>query len=201
MTIETVLAVGGLIGTLAGLTGTVFYGRAARKLHRERLSFTWDELHAGGRELGRQVKEAGFAPEIVLTPSIRGATVAGIVVLEFDNQLPIFMCIQEDIRAVHFAFSPSDHTAVETSKWRIRVPDALRGHTDKRILIVDDFAMSGDSLVKIRECLTQFGFAREAVRAASLVCTTTTKDTNKAPEFCWYETPTSRFYFPWGQAR
>src|SRR5574341_845286 len=107
--------------SVAGVIGTFYFGITAGKLYRERIRFTWDELHAGGRDLAKKVKEVGFLPEIVLTPSIRGATVAGIVVLEFDNQLPMFTCVQEDVRNTPFSFRPHDHTMVETGKWRIHI--------------------------------------------------------------------------------
>jgi hypoxanthine phosphoribosyltransferase len=194
---EVVSGVVSVVGTI----GTIYYGRMTRKLNRERISFTWSELQAGARDLARMVKESSFPPEIILTPSVRGTTVAGIIVLEFDSGLPLYTCIQEDVHRP-FSFQPDGYTKVETSKWRIHVPEALRSHSDKKILIVDDFAMSGDALIEIRECLTErFGFREDAVRAATLVCTSAAKAGNKAPDFFWYKSPSPDFYFPWGRAR
>ncbi len=177
----------------------VYYGRENRKLQRERISFTWDELYTGARDLAKKVR-GGFVPEIVLAISVRGATVAGIVVLEFDIGLPLFTCIQDDLNA-RFSFQPFDHTLIQTRKWSIYIPNALRAHADKRILIVDDFAMSGDLLDAVRRQIIEFGFREQSIKAATLVCATDAIGGHKAPEFYWHETPTHRFYFPWGQAR
>lgn len=196
-------AVNVILGILsvAGTFGTFYFGWQARKLNRERISFTWDELHAGGRDLAKQVKDSDFSPDIVLTPSIRGATVAGIVVLDLEIQTPLYTRIQEDRTRPTFGYVPSAHTRVETTKWHIFIPESLRAHSDKKILIVDDFAMSGDALFQVKQCLEMFGFRTGAIKSATLVCTTTAIGGGKAPDFYWHKTPDYEFYFPWGRAR
>jgi hypoxanthine phosphoribosyltransferase len=192
-----------MIGTICAVLGiavAVYFGIENRRLQREKIRFTWDDISAGARDLARKIKKAGFAPEIVLTLSFRGAMVAGIIVLEFDSEPLVYTCIAVDIHTA-LSFPPREHTLIETTKWRLYIPDSLRGHSDKKILIVDDFTMSGDALGAVRRHHHGFGFDHHAVKAATLVCTTGAIDGGKAPEFYWYETPTTRFYFPWGQAR
>jgi hypoxanthine phosphoribosyltransferase len=171
---------------------------------RRKFRLTWADIHDGAKELADRAKKATFVPHLILTPSIRGAAVGGSVVLGFDRQIPIFVCIQQDLNRQAFVKVPANHALITTTKWITFVPEALklmRSSDCCRILIVDDFAMSGTTIEMIRNCLsTQFGFEKNNIRSATIVCTNVLKGTPRAPDFYCFEYPDNNFYFPWGKA-
>jgi hypoxanthine phosphoribosyltransferase len=171
-----------------------------KKLSRERISFRWADVHAGANDIARYFRKQSFEPELLLTLSVRGATIAGVTSLEYDGCMPIYLCVQEDV-AAPFPNPPTDHTVVETAKWRTHIPNALKSHSAQRILVIDDFVASGDSLQLVRAKLQEFGFQKTRIKTATLVCTTTAIQTKKAPDYYCQEVPTPNFRFPWGRAK
>jgi hypoxanthine phosphoribosyltransferase len=184
----------------AGAIVSIYFGLEARKLSKRRISFNWEELHTGSRDLARQVRRSRFIPDLIISISVRGATVAGIVTLEFNSSVPLLMCIQED-KSAPFRFRPGDHVVVESDKWRIHLPEALLAHNDKKLLIVDDFTMSGGTLAAVRQELEMRGWGSKNIRTATLVCTAQANDLGKGPDFYWWLAESHIFYFPWGVAR
>jgi hypoxanthine phosphoribosyltransferase len=51
------------------------------------------------------------------------------------------------------------------------LPEGLRGLKEKRVLLVDDFAMSGDGLLRVKNQLLEYGFAADSIRTGSVVAT------------------------------
>lgn len=99
-----------------------------------------------------------------------------------------------------FKSRPENHEVVSTSKWNIYIPESLFKENDKRLLILDDFTMSGDSVTQLVDFFIEKGFSPEKVKTASLICTNTAIDGGKAPDYYCFDIPDAQFYFPWGKA-
>ena len=76
----------------------------------------------------------------------------------------------------------------------------VKANKNVKVLIVDDFAMSGDSLKEIVNLLEKKGFKRENIRTATIVCTPNAYDIRKQPNYYCIKNDYKEFNFPWGKA-
>ncbi|MDQ5820386.1 MAG: hypothetical protein M3540_02985 [Actinomycetota bacterium] len=104
-------------------------------------------------------------------------------------------------RDQHFQGSLDDFDTIRTNKCNVHIPLALYKHRDLKLLIIDDLALGGDTLVAMRDHCIAHGFQADSVKTMSLVATEVAIRNRKAPDFFWKETDSPRFYFPWGEAR
>lgn len=179
---------------------TVYFGVQSKRLFREKRRFSWEDMQTGSRELARTIRR-DFMPEIIYTLSPRGAIIVYLSISEMGDHIPVYVGIQEDIRNNPFSSPPQDHEVVSTSKWNNYIPTSLFKESDKKLLILDDFAMSGDSLTNLVKFFVKKGFSNDNVKTATLVCTNTAIDGRKAPNYYWFPIPDAQFYFPWGKAK
>lgn len=146
-----------------------------------------------------------FKPDIIFSPCRRGATIANLF-LDLDENVYLFVGVREDIRdGDTFKYTPEKLSdcwyTIETKKYKQYIPKQLLENKQAKLLILDDFAMSGDSMLAITKFLIENGFVRENIKTATIVCTDAAFYAKKAPDFIWLKTSHIDFYFPWGKAR
>jgi hypoxanthine phosphoribosyltransferase len=192
----------GVVSVL-GVFGTFYFGVRSGRLAREKRRFTWGDVQNGAQEIARRVK-AEFRPDAVYALSARGAVIVHLTMAYIGEDVPIYVGIQEDSGAGRFAHPPQAHDIITTTKWNNYIPVSLlkdKGREHLKLLIVDDLAVSGDSLLMIVQQFLKHGFRRENIKTATLVCTANAIDTHKEPDYYSFAVPDARFYFPWGIAR
>jgi hypoxanthine phosphoribosyltransferase len=188
------------ITTIVGTACSVYYGRKSSQLEKEQKKLDWADLQAAANDLGATIK-TGFEPEVMLTPGLRGATFTNLLASEFAKEIPVFVGISS-WKAKSDAISACDKFfKVETNKWFVHIPDFISNYKDKRMLLVDDFAMSGDFLEKLKDALMQHGFSKDRIKSVCIATTKVAIDNHKAPDYFWMQTKDNSFYFPWGRAR
>jgi len=141
-----------------------------------------------------------FVPDVVFTPGLRGATFANLLVAEFNEEIPVVVgisIIKQDATVINL---PNYHL-IETTKWSVYIPEQLFAFSQKNILIVDDFAMSGDFLHNLSATLIARGFAKEHIRTMCVAVTKVAIKAHKAPDYYWFQAEEANFYFPWGKAK
>lgn len=89
----------------------------------------------------------------------------------------------------------------DASKVRQHVPRGLYASAKCSVLIVDDFAMSGDGLDGARSRLQARGYSPDSVRTASLIVSAMAIARHRALDFYWKKVDSLDFFFPWGRAR
>lgn len=192
------------IVSVAGVIGTIHYGKKSLHLNRELRRIAWSDLKSASRDLKNKIKGEKFYPDIVFTPCRRGATVANLV-FEVGENIILYVGIREDRREDKFVFSSNgwkkDWEVVKTEKYFHYIPNAMLKEKNLNLLILDDFAMSGTSLTNIVDFLLSKGFSEDKIKTATIVCTDVAHDAGKAPDFWWKKTPYIDFEFPWGRAR
>ncbi|HEV3260743.1 MAG TPA: hypothetical protein VG013_28070 [Gemmataceae bacterium] len=62
------------------------------------------------------------------------------------------------------------------------LPEGLRDLKDKRVLLLDDFVMSGDGLLRVKNQLLEYGFAADGIRSGSVVATKVSIANKKGPD-------------------
>ncbi len=188
------------ITTLIGVVLTVYFGVRARRLELDRKRLRYEELQAAANDLGAKINKT-FTPDAMFTPGLRGATFANLLVAELKTEVPVFVGVSSWKDSEKPITSVPGHRTLETNKWFVHVPESLLSGQYSSILVVDDFAMSGDFLQLIVTTLTAAGKKTEQIMTACVVTTKVAVQNHKAPNFYWQQTADDTFYFPWGRAR
>lgn len=158
------------------------------------------DLQVAARSLARKLKQE-FKPDIILSPSARGGIIAFFLRQDISENIPIFVGVCQWRKSDRFEGNMSSFSSVETENWQIYVPSAILDNKDKNILILDDFAMTGDTLRKMKELLVGKGVSEDNIRTMAVVATKVAILGNKGPNYQWLEVDSPSFYFPWGEAR
>lgn len=184
--------------TVLGVIGTFYFGLKTRSLRKEIRRFTWDDIHMAARN---QIIEAirKFYPEMIVTMAGPGAIVSNIAMQEVKDYLPIFTIEARHPDAPEFPIKLPDHYKVSTSRWIYYVPEDIFGYIDRRVLLFDDCAVTGDTLQGVVGLLVERGFSRDNIFTSALVTTETAVDSGKAPDIYTYVVPDGNFYMPWGR--
>ena len=194
------------------------YQRESKELQKRLRTITWDELRMRSQELRKKIEsgqseipETGqpeippFQPDIIFTPCRRGATVANLM-YGVDQNILLYVGIRVD----NYRGTPSPTEialprntgweVADTSKYSHYIPSILFEFKDARnLLILDDFAMSGNSLAGVKRRFVEKGFNGE-IKTATIVCTDTAKQLRQEPDYYSLDVTDNDFYFPWGKA-
>jgi hypoxanthine phosphoribosyltransferase len=149
-------------------------------------------------DLARSVDRSGFMPDYILAISERGAMVGNLVARELRKQIPIVTVAYLD---KHEATSIPGYITLEGTKATTFVPAGLKALNTSKILLLDDFVMSGDGLERVRNWLLADGFANDNIRSGAVVTTRLAIANHKGPDFYAKETKDFDFWFPWGRAK
>lgn len=189
---------------ILGVTTVVGFGLAiwqairAEQLNRRERDLDWPRFRSAASDLARSVDRSDFMPDIILALSERGAMVAHLVARELRRQVPIL--------TVAYLSRPDPsveipgYEALHRTKAVIFIPEQLAGLRDRRLLLLDDFVMSGDGLDAIVALLLAQGFKRRDIRSGSVVATKLAIASKKGPDYYGREVRDFDFYFPWGRA-
>lgn len=193
----------GLIGVVTGVFGIIYtwyLNKKSKELEKMNRSLSWAELQGGTYDLWKQFK-GDYEPEVILAPNLRGGIIGHMIMDQYDTHIPVFVGLIF-WRQNNGEIPPlPNHFEIRTGKWMLYIPKAIMDFKDKRLLIVDDFAMSGDTLAGVKQTLVDAGFNPDLIKTASLVTTKVAVANNKSADYKWKEAEDNNFYFPWGKAR
>ncbi|MCI4066371.1 hypothetical protein MRQ36_28985 [Micromonospora sp. R77] len=184
--------------TVIGFALAIWQTLRAEQLNRRQRDLQWPQFRGAVSDLARSIDRSDFIPEVIVALSDRGAMVAHLVVRELRKQLPII--------TVGYLGSSADsvelpgYKALAGAKSSVYLPDRLAELNHRRVLLVDDFVMSGDGLIRARSEMFSSGFTAERVRSASVVATRLSIVNKKGPDFYAREVRDFDFRFPWGRA-
>ncbi len=204
MDMNLILGAAGFILGVGGIILSFYFQHENKKLQKELKRITWSDLVIAAREFRIKINKV-FKPDIIFSPCRRGATIANLFIGVNEN-IFLFVGVREDIRdGDKFKCIPeklNEHwDTIGTNKYKQYIPKQLLENKQAKLLILDDFAMSGDSLLAITDYLIKNGFDRSNIKTATIVCTDAAFDAKKMPDFFWLKSPHTDFYFPWGKAR
>jgi Predicted phosphoribosyltransferases len=190
------------IVTVLSLLVTIYYGRKASILETQKKKLDWSDIQTCANDLGDRIKQDNFIPDLIFTPGLRAASFVSLLETEFNNiNIPTFVGMSFWKSSSFTSTFIANHERLETNKWQILVPEAMLNLTDKKILVVDDFAMSGDFIISLKHLLINKGFKNENIKTATIAVTKVAKANKKCPDYYWIETNDNSFYFPWGKAK
>lgn len=186
------------VTTVLGFGLAIWQAMRAEQLNKRQRDLDWPRFRNAASDLARSVDRSRFMPDFILSLSDRGAIVGHVVARELRRQIPIITVgylDQED------AVSIPGFLTLHGTKATTFLPEGLRGLKEKRVLLVDDFVMSGDGLLRIKDQLLEYGFAADCIRSGAVVATKISIANKKGPDFFAREARDIDFFFPWGRAK
>jgi hypoxanthine phosphoribosyltransferase len=189
---------------ILGLTTVLGFGLAiwqttrAEQLNRRQRDLDWPRFRNAAADLARAVDRSGYMPDFILSISDRGAIVSNLVARELRRQIPIITVGYLD---------EADEVSIPGfltlcgAKTTTFLPEGLKDLKDKKILLVDDFVMSGDGVLRVKNQLLKYGFPEDCIRSGSVVATRISIASKKGPDFFAREARDFDFFFPWGRAK
>ena len=186
------------ITTVFGFGLAVWQAMRAEQLNKRQRDLDWPRFRNAASDLARSVDRSGFMPDFILSISDRGAMVGHLVARELRRQIPIitvgYLDQEEEVSIPGFL-------TLRGTKATTFLPDGLKGLKGKRVLLVDDFVMSGDGLLRIKDQLLDYGFAKDSIKSGAVVATKVSVANKKGPDFFAREARDFDFFFPWGRAK
>lgn len=189
-----------IVGTILGAVGVMLTINSNKKEKRLR-TVTWSDLQSATKYFWRKLKHNKFVPTFIITPGQKGGIIAQLVRDFYEENIPIFSGFLEP-NSTSRAFDDNYFTII-TTKWRVHMPISIKTFEDKesaKILIVDDFVMSGDFLLNLKNTLLELGYQKDNICACSVAVTKVAIDGHKEPDYYWKVVENKDFYFPWGKA-
>lgn len=120
---------------------------------------------------------------------------------ESNRQVPVTPVVQTEVPRSSVAQGGDNDSRLcaRTAKWLYCLPVISVHSSRKKILIIDDFSSSGDSLRELKKCILESNEMLE-VRTASLISVKSLQEAGKAPDYTWFWVDTHEVHFPWGHA-
>jgi hypoxanthine phosphoribosyltransferase len=184
--------------TLIGFGLAIWQTIRAEQLNRRERDLDWPRFRSAASDLARSVDRSDFMPDVILALSERGSIVAHLVARELRAQVPI-LTVAYLSRPDHSVDLPG-HSAIRGTKAVLFLPDGIGELKGRRLLLLDDFVMTGDGLNSVIGTLLGKGFDRKSIRSGAVVATRISIASKKGPDFIGRETEGFDFYFPWGRA-
>lgn len=182
--------------SIFGVAGTFYFGIQSNKLLKSKNRYSWTDIYKACEVLGIYMKRR-IKPDLILCFSGPSGIVTNLIVESTNYFIPVYTIILEKKeRGQEISL---DLTTVQTSRWKLHFPNNLSNMINKKICIIDDAVISGDSLNSVKESLIQLGFKKDNIRTCSIVCTMVAKLANKSPDKYVYLTDQTSFFMPWGK--
>ena len=183
--------------SILGVAGTFYYGYKSLRLARTRTHFDWTQMRNAGRLLSNSITRR-FKPDMILAIQGGGGIFAHLILFEMGEEIPLDIIKLLPKSDPTDRFSSDDFLLKHTTKWNYFIPKELGRCKHLKVLLVDDFAITGDSLSKLREALMELGFPRAHITTASAICSQAAIDAQNRPDFYWTKSQTVKVYLPWG---
>ncbi|WCN83810.1 phosphoribosyltransferase [Micromonospora sp. LH3U1] len=184
--------------TVIGFGLAIWQAVRAEQLNRRERDLDWPRFRSTTSDLARSIDRSDFMPEVILALSERGAMVAHLVARELRRQVPI-VTVAYLGRPDGNADIPG-YEAIHGTKAVLFLPERIGELQGRRLLLLDDFVMSGDGLHATIAALLGKGFDRQDIRSGAVVATKLSIVSKKGPDYFGREARNFDFYFPWGRA-
>jgi hypoxanthine phosphoribosyltransferase len=198
----TIISIISLIATIVSTYIAVIQSMKVRVLRKQKHRLSWDDMEVGINQLFKEI-EKDYKPEIVICLSERGTAIVTMGFAVFGRNLPIFTAFWQDPNKEMMDLSNMGFIELNSRGRKFFLPEVVLNFKDKKLLVIDDWAFSGQAMTYMYNVLKNNGVSDENIRCAALVVTPPAKSVLKPANskfYHYYEFPDNDFYFPWGKA-
>lgn len=189
----------GTVLTIIGTALTVYYGRKSILIQKEIRNYDWHDIQIAVHNIYRRMKK-DFEPDIIFATCLRGAIVSEIFLYESKLKIPVIVGVAVDNQNSKVNPEFDDHVKAKTITWTHLIPELIFKFKDRRVLLVDDFCVLGESFEIDSSILIAGGFAKENIKTMSVATTNAALLRTTPPNYYYYVKQDDDFYFPWGKA-
>lgn len=195
--ISIIASIFGIVGTIS----SIYFQRKTKKIEAKMSKFDWQDIELGVEALCKEIS-SDFNPELILCASTGAAgIVANLFYLLSDKYIPVIYGSSKK-RGNKFTVPVEDNRQYfyKTGKWETYVSNEIEKYKDRKILIIEDVVLSGDSLLEEKKLLVQCGYKEENIRAAAVFVSNIAISSKKEPDYYWFKLEeSSKYYYPWGR--
>ena len=200
--ISFILTIVGTVLSVLSIAYAIITTKRNKKQEKNTKTIHWAELLTASKYISKKLKNDSFIPDIILTPGQKGGIFAQLIIDDLDLEIPILTGFIIPIVDTNYRnISLEQYIHLKTTKWHIFLPNVISNYKDSKILIVDDFVMSGDFLFTTKNSLDNSGFEMHNIKCSSIVTTKVAISSNKSPDYFWKIVDSDDCYFPWGKAK
>jgi hypoxanthine phosphoribosyltransferase len=168
-------------------------------------SVSWDQIKSNADYLREYFNKKEFFPDIVFTPCKRGATIVNLMYGVNETVLLYTgIRIRKHEKTPPIANWEKEWESVQTDKYYSYIPKSMielaKRNDNLKLLIIDDFAETGQSLDYIKNFLGDHNFNPDNIKTATIVANRLAIKNMKLPDEAGIKTNETEFTFPWGRA-
>jgi hypoxanthine phosphoribosyltransferase len=196
-----ILEIVGYFTGIAGLGASIYFGLDNRRLSRLQNRFTWPDIERACRRIGATMRRPRRMPDLVVCFEGPSAIVANLALAIHDLQVPIcIICLRsrQTLKPYETENLPEYETLTST-KWVVSIPKQILAFSDKKIWIIEDAIITGDSLRLFMNYLLEKGFKKDNISVSAIVCTDVALSSDKGADDIHYAVDSATFWFPWGK--
>lgn len=194
-----------IISILIGIIGIVLSAISILLFLKEKQknrTIYWKDIPVAAGSLSEKIRKE-FNPDIILIPNEKGGVVANFFKKSFPKYINCIFGVGIPIKRINTSetnFISNDFYFFKTQKWYAYIPKYISHYNDKRILIIDDFAMTGDFLIELKRTLINHaGFEEQNIKTMCIATTEFAVANEKSPDYYWKKFDSSKVYLPWGR--
>lgn len=193
----------GILSLIIGIIGAIFTYRAYSR-ERKLKTVSWSDIQNGTKFIWKELRKKEFIPDLMISPDPKGGIIAFLLGQFFDQSIYIDIghAIRKDM-IQEGQYSEEIYTIINTNRWKVVFSKQLENISSKeniKVLIVEDFVLSGDFNLTLFDFLTGLGYKKENIMVSCLAVTKVAISSSKEPDLCWKIVDNEDFYFPWGKA-
>ena len=201
--LENLVNIISFIVSIVSFLYAIYCHHLAKKAEKKQRTLNWKDVSIAAKDLAKQIKD-DHRPDIIYVPSIKSGIIVHFIRDYFSEYIPVITGQlvskkQFSIESTNKIQNHDQYLCFETKKWYAYVPKNLLDYKSKNLLIIDDFAMSGDFLQTLSIILSDNGFNPESIQTLCLATTEVAVKSEKSPTYYWKQFSTTDVYMPWGK--
>ena len=201
--VENVLTISSFIFGILSFVYAIYCRHMTIKAERKQCTIDWKDVNIAAKDLAKQIEHT-YSPDIIYVPSIKSGIIVHFIKEYFSEYIPVItgQIISKKQFGKGYIKKIEDldkYLFFETNKWYAYIPVGLLDYKEKKLLIIDDFAMSGDFLHILSKTLFDNGFAPENIKTSCLATTEVAIRSEKSPNYYWKKFSITDIYMPWGK--
>lgn len=181
----------------------IYCRHAVKETEKKSRTINWQDVSIAAKYLAQKIGEQ-HKPDIIYIPNIKSGILVHFIKDYFMEYIPII--VGQSISKKQFSeksttkiLDKEQYLFFETKKWYSYIPNNMLDYKDKKLLIIDDFAMSGDFLQVLKNTLINAGFQEKNIITMCIATTEVAIKSENAPTYYWKDFTTTDVYMPWGK--
>lgn len=195
---EGILTILSVLVSIVSIVYAISVERKRRRLEREkRTPFSWEHISSGVKDIRKWLQRRRFNPEMIIAIPGGGMIVAELLTFDKSEFLPIYVPTQ--LPAKQLPSKLNKDFFVKTKKYFYHFPPSIE-LVGRRILILDIYQNSGETIDGICSWLIKNGVVRKNLKIAVITSVSTPRFTEFEADYSAYTSEGPNVFWPWGHA-